>query len=63
MSKPRLYSLYRKEGAKWVRISERAYPKQTAIRVYQDRLLAGFFSGEHVELRPIPKEKSHEQAR
>lgn len=49
----RLYSLFEKTNGKWVRVTDRAYTKQTAIRVFQDKLLEGFFAGRKTELRPI----------
>jgi hypothetical protein len=54
----RLYSIFQKIDGKWVRQSELAFGKATAVRVFQNRLLAGAF-GELpvVELRPIPKPK------
>ena len=43
-----LYSLFKKEDRRWVRVADAAYPRATAVRVFQDRLLAG-----HGSLRPI----------
>lgn len=54
--KPRLYSLFEKREGKWVRISDSAFDKQTAIRVFQSRLLDGVFSGITRELRVVKNE-------
>lgn len=57
----RLYSLYRKitvpgkRRANYVRESQLAFPKQTAIRVFQNALLNGAMTGRIMELRPIGK--------
>lgn len=56
--KPRLYSLFEKREGKWVRISDSAFHKQTAIRVYQSMLLDGAFNGITRELRVIPQTRT-----
>ena len=43
-----IYSLFKKENGRWVQVANKAYPKGTAVRVFQDRLLAG-----HGSLRPV----------
>lgn len=58
----RMYGLFEKVDGKWVRLKPaQAYKKPTAVRVFQNDLLAGFFGGDGVKgeraLRPIPKEK------
>lgn len=50
----RLYSLYQKQGSRWVRVSQSAFTKQSAIRVFQSALLASCFNGwQECSLRPI----------
>ena len=60
---PRLYSLYRKVSEapkRYERIpGAGAYPKANAIRIFQNQLLDGAFSGRPVELRPVPEDKVH----
>lgn len=46
--KRRLYSLFRKIDGRWVQQSTCAFPKESAIRIFQDRLLTGQY-----ELRPV----------
>lgn len=55
MKETRKYSLFEKREGKWVRISELAYKKSTAIRVFQSALLAyAFGHSQYVrELRPV----------
>jgi hypothetical protein len=53
----RLYSLFRKEGKRWVQVDPRAYAKPTAIRIFQNQLLDGSLSGNPLELRPVPTSK------
>lgn len=52
-----LYSLFELQDDRWVRISTLAYPKATAVRVFQDRLLAPYLGTEVTrgkrELRPV----------
>jgi len=52
-----LYSLWRKkEGGKWERVESCApYPKATAVRVFQNRLLSAALAGGEYrfELRPV----------
>jgi len=48
------YGLFeRVANRKYQQISDKAYPKPIAIRVFQTQLLDGFFSGKHLSLRPI----------
>lgn len=56
MKTVRKYSLFHKEGKRWVRQSPLAFSKETAIRVFQDALLAGSMSGKTVALRPVKEE-------
>jgi hypothetical protein len=60
--RPRYYTLYeRPRGTKtWKRISDYSYKKDTAIRVYQSRLLDYLLSGNtsiERRLRPVPADK------
>jgi len=41
----RLYSLFELQDGKWVRISQSAFTKSVAVRVFQNSLLAHVFSG------------------
>ena len=50
---PRKYSLFEKVNGKWTRISQFAFYKQTAVSHWQGQLIAGSFSGRHLELRPV----------
>lgn len=57
MSK-RMYGLFERQEGKWVRLfPEHAYPKESAVRLFQTQLLNGFFEGKVRELRPLPKAK------
>ena len=50
----RLYGLFEKQDGKWVRLfPSHAYPKQTAVKLFQTALINGFFDGKVRELRPI----------
>lgn len=49
----RLYSLFEKRDGRWVRVSEFALPKATAVQHWQSRLLDAFFANVHLELRPV----------
>lgn len=56
LRRKRRYSLFeRKDGSKrWIRISDFAYDRETAVHVFQDRLIYGsLLEGRHLELRPI----------
>lgn len=53
----RLYSLYKKVGARWEKQSNVDLFKAQAIRVFQTRLINGSMNGERLELRPVPKSK------
>ena len=62
----RYYTLYeRPRGTKkWTRVSEYSYKKDTAIRIYQSRLLDYLLAGEmSIErcLRPVPKDEYGER--
>lgn len=48
---PTKYSLFERIGGTWKRISDSEFDKQTAIRVYQNRLLDGVFTGRVREIR------------
>lgn len=54
----RNYSLFQRDGKRWTRVSGAgAYSKATAVRVFQDRLLRGYFSsGPELMLRPVKDE-------
>jgi len=55
-----LYSLFEKiANRKYQQISNLAYPKQTAIRVFQNQLINGVFQGKHISLRPIKAVKEN----
>lgn len=50
----RAYSLYQRDGKRWVRVSKGAYVKESAIRVFQDTLLMSCFNGwPELQLRPV----------
>jgi hypothetical protein len=51
----RNYALFRRNGHRWERVSTEAYPRATAVRVFQNRLLNGAMSGEPVSLRVVPE--------
>jgi hypothetical protein len=60
MKQSRLYGLFEKQNDKWVRLyPDMAYTKSSAVRVFQNALLAGAFGGPDVkgirELRVLPK--------
>lgn len=38
----RLYSLFEEQDGKWIRISTLALPKESAVRVFQNALLAPY---------------------
>lgn len=51
----RLYSLFEKQNGKWVRISNYSYTKSSAVKIYQNALLA-YAMGEcnnERSLRPV----------
>lgn len=53
---PRKYSLYFKQGRKWVRIyPHMAFYKEQAIHIFQSDLLYPYYRGQAVtkELRPV----------
>jgi hypothetical protein len=53
----RMYSLYQKQGTRWVRVNSASFKKDTAIRVFQNALLASCFNGwQECRLRPIKGE-------
>jgi len=60
----RLYTLYQRQHGtrKWTRVHETiAYPKDTAVRVFQNRLISsalGATPGISLELRPVPAQKN-----
>jgi hypothetical protein len=50
----RLYGLFIKENGKWVRQFETvSFSKETAIRVFQNKLLEYSFAGKNPALRPV----------
>jgi hypothetical protein len=53
----RMYSLFRRQDGKWVRVSSNAYPKKTAVRLFQNQLLDSAFTPSPLELRAVPAEK------
>ncbi len=53
MTQTRLYSLFEKVNGKWVRQSGLALHKASAVRVFQNALLNGFFAGREVSLRVV----------
>lgn len=60
MRQTRLYSLFEKQDGKWVRISELAFKKSSAVRVFQGALLAGVFGGPTVKgVRELRVVKNH----
>ncbi len=61
-NEPRQYGLFEKVDGKWIRLRPTlAFKKATAVRIFQNDLLAGFFGGDEVkgerQLRPLKKEK------
>ena len=50
----RRYSLFEKVDGKWVRRSDYAYFKDSAIQIYQSTLLSTYFEGKEYALRPVP---------
>jgi hypothetical protein len=59
----RMYSLFRKVDGRWQRVPNAgAFPKATAIRVFQDRLIGSAFSGSPCELRPVNETPSRTPA-
>jgi len=54
----RLYSLFRKDGKRWVRVQGAgAYHRATAVRVFQNQLINSAFTDQPCSIRPIPAEK------
>ncbi len=51
--KPRLYSLFTKEGGRYIRLSPFALPKPLAVRTFQNSLLNGSMAGSPMYLRPV----------
>ena len=52
----RYYGLFERREGKWVRMyPDRAYHKQTAVRLFQSALLDGVFCGKERSLRVVPK--------
>lgn len=53
----RMYGLFEKQDGKWVRLyPDMAYPKETAVRLFQNHLLAHFLHGTpERSLRAVPK--------
>lgn len=45
MKETRLYSLFEKQDDKWVRISQSAFKKTQAVRIFQDALFAPYMQG------------------
>lgn len=59
MKAKRKYSIFLKKEGRWIRDTYSdgsplgAYEKQTAIRLFQNRMLSYSFSGVSFELRPV----------
>ena len=53
--KTRYYAVYVKHGRRWVRIVGHQYPKEQAIRKFQDLFLDLSCRGVHFELRPVKR--------
>lgn len=53
----RMYGLFEKQNGKWVRVYPgMAYPKQTAVRIFQNKLLGHCLYGEPERcLKVLPK--------
>jgi hypothetical protein len=52
----RQYSLFQRDGKRWVRVpGTAAYPKATAVRIFQDRLINSAFGPNPMSLRPVPE--------
>lgn len=51
----RLYSLFQRnpQTGKWDRVSELAYRKTMAVRIFQTRLLNGTMMGHEMALKPV----------
>lgn len=58
-----LYSLFKKNGARWTRVSEQSYYWNTACYVFQDRLYAGWKSGVDYAVKRIDLNKDLKAAR
>ncbi len=56
MRESRQYSLFEKQGDKWVRVSTLSMKRTQAVRFFQNALLNGFFAGIRRELRPVKTE-------
>lgn len=54
----RMYGLFEKQDGKWVRVyPELAYPKQVAVRIFQNKLLGHVLYGEpERRLKVLPKQ-------
>lgn len=50
----RRYALFEKVDGKWVRRSEYAYFKASAVQLFQGTLISTFFEGKNFGLRPVP---------
>ena len=50
-----LYSLYEYRAGEWVDVGAAHFPKDLAVRFYQNRLLNGVFAGVTRELRKVPE--------
>jgi len=60
----RKYSVFRKRNGRWERMSTLAFDKESAVRVFQNVLLAFAFTSESLELRPVKDEElSADEAR
>lgn len=48
-----LYSLYEKNGRRWLRISDSSFYENTARMVFRNRILDAFQIGKQVDIREI----------
>ena len=55
---PRRYSLFVKDGKHYHRLSSIALQKASAVKVFQNALLAGSFTGYSMYLRPVKDDYS-----
>lgn len=53
MRNKRLYALYEKRDGKWIRLSQFAWVKESAVRIFQSQLLAPCIGGTNEVVRGI----------
>lgn len=59
MKQTRKYGLFFKVGKRWIRLYPKlSYTKETAIRMFQTRLLQLSFMGKEPALRPLSEPRS-----